>query len=192
MYTVIPQEKIKETLLNTYDHFTGHVYLLYKTYVDMVVLGHNKKHDNVASFGGFAEVKENLLETIRREFREESRGTVLTEEKLIEILQNKSVMITRTLKGKQYYTLFCMADQLLDDMKTIQKNFQEKQKEPGLTDGEKENDNIVFIPIENIKQNIDKIELITDIDGKPQKIREINIPAYKCFFDQGYQLLKNL
>lgn len=186
-YTEINDPIEIATTLNTTGHSTGHVYLIYKNKDESynIILGHNEKYDNLASFGGFSEEGETLLQTICREFDEEALGCIFSEETLISLLQNHSVMITRKSVKGQHYTVFCNATGLEFDESKINGDFLIRRQNPELTVCQKENDYIVVVSLAEIEQNlmIDNKDVVMDSNGKVQRIRDINIPAYKWFFD---------
>jgi hypothetical protein len=180
-YTTIETEHIPAILINTYDHCTGHVYLIFKNDQNKyeIILGHNEIHDNLASFGGFKNSGESLLQTICREYAEESLECIFPEDDLVNHLMHNSVMITRKSDKGQHYTIFCNVTGLKLDRKSIQVQFKNKRTNPDLTKDQKENDNIVFVSLDNIQQSVDGS--VIDCDGNIQKIRNINMPAYNWF-----------
>lgn len=189
-YTEINDPTEIAKILNSTGHCTGHVYLIFKDEnkhdsTHNIILGHNEKHDNLASFGGFSEEGETLLQTICREFAEEALGCIFTEETLIDLVHNYSVMITRKSVKGQHYTVFCNVSGLEFNESVINDHFLLERQNPYLTECQKENDYLVVVPLVEIEQKlmIDNSNLVTDSNGKLQKIRDINVPAYKWFFD---------
>jgi inhibitor of KinA sporulation pathway (predicted exonuclease) len=186
-YTEITGADISETLLNTTTHCTGHVYQIFKVQdKPFVLLGHNEKHNNIASFGGFKEkdVPETLLGTIIREHREETLGCVLSDEELSKLLLTESKLITRSSVKGQHYTTFIevSSDINLDE---ANRKFKERLNNPELTEDERENDYLVLVSLDTIRDAVvtnpvtGPIVLVKDINGVQNEIRDINVPAYK-------------
>lgn len=173
-----------ELLTTTRNHITGHVYLIFRDDQGnyQVILGHNEKHDNVASFGGFSEEGENLLQTICREYSEETLDCILSLDDLISALATKSVVITRKSPKGHHFTVFCNVTGLSFNLKTIQSNFKEKLNQPDIKSCQQENDNIVVVNLKDIENAIrENNYVVKDFDFHNQKIRDINVPAYKWF-----------
>ena len=187
IYTKIYRNNVSDILLKTRDHCTGHVYLL--NINRNLILGHNEKHDNVCSFGGFRNSGETLMETITREFREETLDCVLPYDVLEKMLLEKSVIITRTSIKGQHYTVFCNADDHDFDLEKINHKFKNALTDPDLTPDQMENDQIVMVNLDvvadAIRQNESstKIIVVPDITNSDCKIRDINVPAYKWFIE---------
>lgn len=204
-YTTIKDPEDIETALMTIDkHFTGHVYMLQKRCIQEnedddeeeenkweVILGHNANHDNIASFGGFSNPGESLFNTINREFEEETLGVICDSNQLLTLLRQHSVMITRTSRKGQHYTLFCDATSLSIDNKKIESDFEETRRtnKDTLTKDQLENDKICIVSLGDIKYTImsslanEKDAIVIDQNKKPQLIRDINLAAYKWLFD---------
>lgn len=184
-YTKIDKCNIADVLLNTHDHCTGHVYLIDSS--KNILLGHNEKHDNVCSFGGFSNPGETLMETIIREFSEETLDCVLTSDSLKSYILSSSVVITRrSIKG-QHYTVFCEVENRNFDLLKINNELKKARTNPSLTPDQLENDRIVMVNLSTIANAINfednKLKNITIFDSTNEKvnIRDINIPAYKWF-----------
>lgn len=183
-YTKIDKSEISNVLTKTNDHHTGHVYLLDSN--RNLILGHNKKYDNVCSFGGFSEVGETLLDTIIREFKEESLECVFPAGDLKKLLLEDSIIITRNRDGKQFYTAFCNVKNYKFNLEEINKNFTQALTNPDLKAGQKENDRIVIVNLDTIANAIKlnpgaKQIVVPDITNNNCNIRDINIPAYQWF-----------
>ena len=197
-YERIPFNQIRKTLETTFDHCSGHVYPLLKLDDQLCVLvGHNAKYGNVASFGGFSEQyegsqdKESLLETILREYEEESLECVTDRETLKNKIFEKSALITRKSPKGCHYTIFCFFDNLNIDPSIINQKFKEKRNDPNLTltKGQLENDYVVCIPLNNIKEQDKGLmnDLTTsDFNDNEITIRSINMPAYRWLLSSDF------
>ena len=171
---------------STRNHCTGHVYLL--DINSYMILGHNLNHDNVCSFGGFSNPEETLMETIIREFREETLDCVLPHNVLEKLLLEKSVIITRRSVKGQHYTVFCNAKDHYFDPEKINREFKNALTDAFLTIDQKENDRIVMVKLDVIADVIQtnentstKIIVVPDITNSDCNIRDINVPAYQWF-----------
>jgi hypothetical protein len=184
-----------DSVLDGTDHCTGHVYL-FTIYNEMihVILGHNKKHNNCASFGGFANPNETLRETICREFSEETLDCVMSTSDLITCLSN-CMIITRTSSKGKHFTIFCNSGKIFDFSK-ISSDFVNALQNPNLTQDQQENDYLTMVPLVNIINafNLNDVSVISggfqtatdfsnfivkDYKNNDVKIRDINVPAYK-------------
>lgn len=202
-YARITADSIKKVFETTVDHCSGHVYPLITMEGQLcVILGHNAKYGNVASFGGFSEQhenksanKESLLETILREYAEESLGCITTKDEMREKLFNSCALITRRSPKGQHYTAFCNVDDLGFDYQKANDKFKQIRSDPNsnLTEGEKENDYIVCVPLDGIKKNDIKCDeaphenvVTKDYTGQEVTIRGINMPAYRWLFSSDF------
>src|SRR5437763_681911 len=106
MTSTVQYTKVIPLILPTSDHCTGHVYLITK-HNDMlcVIVGHNTLHNNAASLGGFKKGSETLLETIYREFSEETLDCLMPTVDLGRRLEHSTIITRRSDKG-QHYTAF--------------------------------------------------------------------------------------
>ena len=197
-YIRIESNNIKKVLQNTFNHCSGHVYPLITVDKHVcVLLGHNAKYNNVASFGGFSEqyegseTKESLLDTILREYTEESLGCITDEETMKQKLFESSALITRESPKGHHYTAFSFIDGLNVDFVKANENFKHIRENSinDLTKGQLENDQLVCVPLENIKKS-DTGEManltVNDIFGKDVSIRGINLPAYRWLLSSGF------
>ena len=174
---------VDPSVLNTKSHITGHVYLITN---DCVILGHNEKHNNVASFGGFNEEGETLLETLQREFQEESLYCLFDNNTLEKYLRNAKVITRLSPKGR-HYTFFAWINDITFDIKEININFKKALANPNLTDSQKENNYLVMVKLTDIQKVItngstDDIIVKNHFGDDELRIRNINIPAYNFFF----------
>ena len=187
-YTKIFKELVQQTLENICNHCSGHIRLFFLMDGEYyTILGHNEKYDNVTSFGGFSDPSETLIQTLIREYMEESLGSVTTAEEMEQLLLQKCVVIHRESAKGHHYTIFCNFADRKFDIGTIRKNFKQKRNQPDLSPGQKENDDIVIVSLKAIKNAISTDETadvyVNDTDCRTVKIRGINLPAYKWFID---------
>lgn len=194
-YTVVDN-----AVLDTTDHHTGHAYL-FTAYngTAHVILGHNKKHNNCASFGGFANPNETLQETICREFSEETLDCVMPISDLINCLSN-GIIITRTSSRGKHFTIFCNPEKTFDFSK-INNDFQDASQNPNLTPDQKENDYLTMVPVTAIATMLSQYEVLGSTDfsnfivkdhmNTDVKIRDINVSAYKWIIMQEALLNRN-
>ena len=93
-------------------------------------------------------------------------------------------MITRKSVKGQHYTVFCNATGMEFDKLKTQAKFIVQRQQPNLTTCQKENDHIVVISLQNIKQAIiTNTNSVMDLDRQIQRVRDVNIPAYRWLFD---------
>ena len=199
-YTRITYQNIKNVLRTTFDHCSGHVYPLVKRDTKFfVVLGHNSKFKNVASFGGFSEqyegsdTKESLLETITREYKEESLGCITDKKTMKQKLLETNALVTRQSQKGHHYTAFCFLENF--DFNDACSKFNQIRKDPNsnLMIGQLENDYLVLVPLENIKKDVvDNPPNLTTSDhlGNQVTVRDINVPVYKWLFSSDFLLEK--
>ena len=97
-----------DSVLKRTDGATVHVYLFCEsTGIQYVFAGHNKKHNNIASFGGFIEKGETVENALIREFREESHECIISVNELNQYLSQDSVIVInrKSVKG-EHFTFF--------------------------------------------------------------------------------------
>jgi len=167
-------------VLDLTTHSTGHVYIITKN--RNVILGHDKKYDHIGSFGGFGDPDETLLQTILREWDEESHGSIMDKETLVKYLKTGKIIMHSSPKG-QHYTFFCKIDDLEFDIKDINTKFADSISKPDLKEDQLEHDYIVMVSLDDIKEALAKgDDKIKNSFGKVEKIRNINISCYNFFF----------
>jgi len=190
-YTKIPEEFVKETLLNTYDHHTGHIRLFFTKNDKLITIsGQNAKYKNIAAFGGFSEPGENLMQTLIREYMEESLGAVTSAEVMEQKLLEHCIIIKRITDNKTYYTVFCNFENSNFDLEIIRQKFKEERNKDNLTPGQLENDDIVFVDFDEIEKGFNPDNEVADVFvknslGETGKIRGITMPAYVWFIKNG-------
>jgi len=180
-YDRISKSAIPELFTNTFDHCTGHVYLLFKKNGEYyVIVGHNKDHDNIASFGGFVAPGESLKTTILREYEEETLNCLFPTKQIERMLLDCNMIITRKSAKGQHYTAFCDIGSTNVDIEEIEQKFAVALTDPNLTADQKENDKLVVIALRDIMEKIDEVSpIVKDSNGIDRKIRDINMPAYR-------------
>lgn len=189
VYTKIATEATKDILCLTQNHCSGHIRLFFKQDDKhlITILGHNEKYDNVTSFGGFADPNETLLDTLLREYMEESLGAVTTEQMMKDLLLKECTIIHRKSNKGDHYTVFCIIDNISFDIKTIRTKFKHERSKPNLNSGQKENDDIVFVGLDTITnafgENLSADVIVENTERNKVTIRGINMPAYKWFAD---------
>lgn len=186
-YTQIAESNTNNILCSAKNHCSGHIRLFFEQNgLFYTILGHNEKYDNVTSFGGFADPGETLLDTLLREYMEESLGSITTETTMRNLLLDKCTLIHRRSVKGDHYTVFCMLN-YVPDIKTIRENFKTARSGPNLNSGQKENDDIVFVSLDVIvsafSENIEIDVCVKNSENNLVKIRGINMPAYKWFVD---------
>lgn len=170
------------SVLNTTSHITGHVYLITNGYV---ILGHNRHHNHIDSFGGYSEEGETLLETVKREFQEESLECIFNNETLEKYLWKSQIIMRKSDKG-EHYSIFAKIDDISFDINSINISFKQAFTNPNLTEFQKEHDYIVMVLLSDIHSGI--IDNHTDVFVKDPfgdeyfKIRPINIVSYIFLF----------
>jgi len=184
-YTIVPTQ----SLFTVKDHCSIHVRLFWidKDGKLVTALGHNEKYDNGTSFGGFGESGETLLETLLREYMEESLGSLTTDQKLKEYLLDDCTIVRRTSIKGDHYTVFCTIKDTMFDIDVTRSIFKQERAKPDLNEGQKENDDIVFVSLDEISnafgENLSADVNVKTTEGQTIKIRGINMPAYKWFVD---------
>lgn len=185
----IQYTKVDTSILNTKDHCTGHVYLMSKyNNCYYVVMGHNKLRNYCTSFGGFKNSSsETLMDTICREFSEETLNCLINNHDLKKYL-SKSTIITRKSPKGQHYISFSIIPNAIFDIKKIDTNFKQLLKNPNLTTDEQENDYLTLIPLVNIQNALMKKININDFIVKDYlnhdvKIRDISVTVFEWIFD---------
>lgn len=179
----IKYEEVTPAALNLTNHITGHVYLFVKIgEKDFVILGHNEDHDNVASFGGFierGEPKETVRQTILREFQEETLGVLMNSEVLSSFLQQGRIITRQSPKG-HHFTVFCQIGNFnIDGMNNRFVTIRQNQK---LTEAERENDYLVALEVEKIKEAIERAPNDKEVYVDGIHLRDINVAVFKWFF----------
>jgi len=192
VYTFAPID-----VLSTTNHRTGHVHLyITREGRRYAILGHNREHDNLAVLGGFSNAGETLLETIQREFMEESLGCIFDTGTIKGYLESGTVY-TRTSSMGQHYTVVCDIGECLIDIDEVNAKFRHALKDPNLTADQRENDFLVMVPLDEIGSAIEgndsDVLVQVNLDGKDMnlRIRNINIPGYKFVLSNLDTVFKN-
>lgn len=188
--------QVDSSVLNTTEHCTGHIYL-YTKYngINHFIIGHNKEHNNGASLGGFKKlfnhlkIQETLLETICREFSEETLDCLFSKDKTNDLINylTKGIFTTRKSEKGQHYVVFCDATNMVFDMEKINIEFKQKLNDPNLTPDQQENDYLTMVSFDNIKTALHNNEsnkssdniIVKDHANVDIKIRNVCIPAFK-------------
>lgn len=167
--------RVAHVLKYTKSHDTGHVFLFDKN--NNLVLG--SSNNNISSFGGYKDANEVLIDTIVREYREETLDCVYDYKLLQKQILSKSIVIIRKSFKGSHYTVFCKIDNHEFNSKQINKCFKLKLC-PELPDEYKEHDRISVV---NLNTIIDAIRqntyIVTDTDNKFYTIRSTNILEYQ-------------
>lgn len=176
----IQYTEVNQDALNINHHVTGHVYLFAN--IDgkvCVLLGHNKDHDNVASFGGFSDGNETVRETILREFQEETLGALMSLELLSSFL-DKGRIITRQSQKGHHFTVFCQIGPF--KMDGVNEKFKIALQNPDLKEDERENDYLVALGLEKIQEAVKNSPNEKEVYVDGFHIRDINVPVYRWIF----------
>lgn len=187
-YTRIAKEDIARVLSETIDFFSGHIYLITNGYV---IVGHNRKHDNIAALGGLGDPNETLLMAILREYLEESLGCLFSKDALNKlgfdteidfikhVLLNCNMLITRKSSKGHHYSAFCDISHIPFDIKEVEQRFIIASANPDLKDAQKENDMIVMVALDDIKETLQNGRWnVKDSNGIERTIRDVNGPPY--------------
>lgn len=170
---------VNNNIIDTTTHITGHVFIITKH--NEVILGHNKYFDYIASFGGYKDHNETLLDTILREWNEETHECIINSEQLVKYINKSKIIMNHTEKG-DHYTCFCKIDDMEFDINIINKYFTQAISQPILKEDQLENDYMVMISLDDIMMSLSKgDDKVKNHFGKYEKIRKTNISYYKIY-----------
>ncbi|QKF93481.1 NUDIX domain-containing protein [Fadolivirus algeromassiliense] len=170
---------VDTSVLDITTHITGHVFIITKN--KNIILGHNKIFDYIASFGGYKDDNETLLETILREWTEETHESIMDKKTLFTYLKNAKCIMNQTEKGV-HYTFFCEIDDIEFDMDMINNKLNKALCIPNLKEDQLENDYITLVSLDDIKFALLKGDYkIKNHLGKYETIRNSNILYYKIY-----------
>jgi hypothetical protein len=185
---------------------------------DKLIYGLNAEHNNIASFGGLRNKKpdgqdENVLETVLREFSEETLDVICTKEKITKLLKEcinehnthfdltTSVIKEEPSKGKFHWNFFVNAKESDIDIVDCQRKFKEKleEQEQNLSSDQKENKELVVVQFDEVERKIlaatgkgfvtDMKNIhVNDVNGRSLHLRDACVPALKQYF--GMELYK--
>lgn len=207
-YAQINSLEIKEIFNTNHLHHSAHIYLFFEDIIEnnkklFFIQGHNKEHNNIDSFGGFRDDKDkSLLETILREFSEETLDCICDGNILTKFIFEKSIIITRQPIGQINnnqirYIIFCNITDLgikYENIHNIFESFIKKSQNINLTESQKENDYLVCIDIDDIMKSLDDYsefpknkKVIVYFNGKQEEIRNGNLRSWQWFI-KSYKL----
>lgn len=172
-YTHFTGDSLKEKLSNVRDHCSGHVIVLMSIDDKLhIVLGHHSFYDALATFGGFSQEGETLMETILRRSSEESLDSIVDKSTMEDLLMNSIAMITRKSAKGRHYSVFVKVS---GDFSEMKEQFTQASSKPDLTEGQKENDYLALVPLANITSD----DQTKDFEGNPVNIRDVTLDGYK-------------
>lgn len=190
-YTKINKKLIPEMLEQRGHHFTCHIYLINSN--GDILLDYDKRQNDVSSYGGFSFLEENVVDTIMRELKKKAIGCIINLSNIVELLCEKSIMITKNIGRKRHYVFFCNIDDLKLDIGNINNYFVIKSDESSqasqASQAKKlnlyfENHNIVSVNLADIKKSIESNSLaVVDYNNNFVYLKEINYFAYKWFLN---------
>lgn len=154
------------------NHTSAHIYLIHKHHI---ILGYNARYNILASIGGYKDKSENLIQTISREYEEETLNAITPTEQLNYFITNSSICISDNLR----YSIFCNISNLELNYNTISHNFKRLALNPNLTSYQKEYDDIITLPLLDIYTSIkDESYQVLNMN-----IRKENIDIYRWYFN---------
>ena len=154
-----------------------------------VIFGHNKKHNNLSSFGGVIEKGETVRDALWREFQEETGGKLMNEQQFDEAVEHPVLVVDKTqttARGTKRIAVFILGV-FMDDFPTRATAFQDYlEKNPDLPPECRENDMLVQCRLRDVMDAV-KGETVTHTDqpivptvcGGVYPLRNVSVGTYK-------------
>ncbi|CAH6419634.1 Hypothetical protein HVR_LOCUS706 [uncultured virus] len=185
-------------------HNTAHVIVLADVFEQRcIIYGHNVNHNNLATFGGFADAGETLEQTLCREFHEETLDAICNGVTLKAMLKdpNCTTIVYRQVPGRggvisYRFSFYVDLSSYRNFHGETPLNFEDcehsflgtlNQKGEFLKEEEKENDHLVAVPLSEIRNKIyslpeDAVRVV-DIKRKEYLLRGVTIPTLKFYLE---------
>lgn len=163
--------------MNKSDHYSAHVALWNS---DMgLICGITSDTHEISTFGGLAENNETVLQTIVREFQEETLGILFTNEQLISILHDSQHFVRKSDLGN-HYNFYVVLD-TSPDIDHIRREFVKKLEKYDLPEY-REHEGLTMIPQKSIQTGLSiSPPIFEDIYGQIYPMREPVLAALRYF-----------